>query len=147
MQTASVALPGRIKDLDFKEIVAGLAAWKFPSRLDGVVAIAHGGVVPGALVAQRLGLGLKTITITYRNDANEPQFAQPKLLSSVPGLGEWRRVLLVDDLYLSGKSWNAARTYLPRDVEVLPFVLKGDVDFALIRGAVQGGGQWPWSSY
>ena len=148
----STARPGKataprtIKDLDFKEIVAKLAAWKFPDGLDGIVAIASGGVVPAALVAQRLGVGLKVIALNYRDDANEPRHAEPTLLSAVPDLGAWRRVLLVDDVYVSGKSWHAARALLPAEVEVLPFVLKGKVDFALIRD-VEGCVQWPWRVY
>ncbi|MBM3854741.1 MAG: hypothetical protein FJ399_16575 [Verrucomicrobia bacterium] len=130
---------------DFKEIVAALAQWQFPGNIDGVVAIAAGGIVPGALVAQKLGVGLKVISISYRNDYNEPQFAQPKLISSVPGLGGWRRVLLVDDFCVSGKSWEMARAQLPAGVEVLPFVLQGDVDFALFRRPARSV-TWPWSA-
>ena len=129
----------------FQEITAALAAWKFPDRIDGVIAIASGGIVPGALVAQRLGVELKTITINYRNEINEPQFAAPKLVSSVPGLGGWQRVLLVDDAYLSGKRWETARAHLPKTVEVLPFVLRGNVDFALFRSA-SAFVQWPWNA-
>ena len=57
-----------------------------------------------------------------------------------------QRVLLVDDVYVSGKSWQTARELLPAGLEVLPFVLKGRVDFALIRD-VDGCVQWPWRSY
>ena len=129
--------------LAFRDIADRLERWRFPEHLDGVVGIAAGGVVPAALVAQRLGLELKVIALNYRDDANEPRFAEPKLLSAVPDLGGWKRVLLVDDVYVSGKSWNAARALLPAAVEVLPFVLKGKVDFALIRD-VDGCVQWPW---
>lgn len=129
--------------LAFTDIVARLAAWKFPTAIDGVVGIASGGVVPAALVAQRLGLELKVIALNYRDEANEPRFPEPKLLSVVPDLGAWRRVLLIDDVYVSGKSWHAARAVLPATVEVLPFVLKGKVDFALIRD-LDGCVQWPW---
>jgi xanthine phosphoribosyltransferase len=129
--------------LEFQDIAGRLAQWRFPEHLDGVVGIATGGVVPAALVAQRLGLGLKVISLNYRDDANEPRFAEPKLLSAVPDLGGWKRVLLVDDVYVSGKSWNAARSLLPQGIDVLPFVLKGKVDFALIRD-VDGCVQWPW---
>ena len=135
--------PPQASNFDFQAIVAKLAAWKFPEGIDGVVAIASEGIVPGALVAQRLGVGLKTITVSYRNEINEPQFAQPRVLSNVPGLGGWRRVLLVDDVYVTGKSWQAARDHLPGTVEVLPFVLKGDVEFALIRGGSRFV-HWPW---
>lgn len=129
--------------LAFEDIARRLAAWKFPPAIDGVVGIASGGLVPAALVAQRLGVGMKVIALNYRDDANEPRYAAPKLLSSVPDLGSWRRVLLVDDVYVSGKSWHAARAVLPPDVEVEPFVLKGKVEFALIRD-VDGCVRWPW---
>lgn len=130
---------------DFQEIVAAIARWPFPEKIDGVVAIANGGIVPGALVAQHLGVGLKTVTVAYRNEINEPQFAEPVVAASVPGVGDWRRVLLVDDSWLSGKSWTAARDHLPRHVAILPFVLQGEVDFALFRGPVEFV-RWPWAA-
>jgi xanthine phosphoribosyltransferase len=130
--------------LSFKDIIARLARWEFPRDIDGVVGIARGGVVPAALVAQRLDRELKLIALNYRDGAHEPRFAAPKLLSAVPDLGTWRRVLLVDDVWVSGQSWHAARAALPPAVEVLPFVLKGQVDFALIRD-VDGCVQWPWN--
>ena len=132
--------------LRFGEITSRLARWTFPGEIDGVVGIASGGVVPAALVAQRLGVDLKVLALNYRDEANAPRFAAPKLLSAVPDLGPWRRVLLVDDVYVSGRSWHAARALLPADVEVLPFVLKGKVDFALIRD-VDGCVEWPWRLY
>ncbi len=132
--------------LAFEDIVARLAAWRFPAGIDGVVGIATGGTVPAALVAQRLGVGLKTIALNYRDETNTPRFENPRLLAAVPDLGAWRRVLLVDDVYVSGKSWHAARALLPATTEVLPFVLKGKTDFALIRD-VDGCVQWPWKTY
>ena len=129
--------------LSFNDLAQRLAAWEFPAGLDGVVGIASGGVVPAALVAQRLGLELKVIALNYRDEANAPRFAEPRLLSRVPDLGPWRRVLLVDDVFVSGKSWHAARALLPREIEVLPFVMKGKTDFALIRD-LEGCVQWPW---
>jgi adenine/guanine phosphoribosyltransferase-like PRPP-binding protein len=132
--------------LAFEDILQRLAAWSFPARVEGVVGIARGGVVPAALVAQRLGVGLKVLALNYRDEDNRPQFAAPQVLSSAPDLGRWRRVLLVDDVYVSGKSWHAARALLPQEVEVLPFVLKGKVDFALIQD-LDGCVQWPWRVY
>jgi len=129
--------------LAFEGLVARLRAWKFPRGIDGVVGIASGGVVPAALVAQQLGVGLKVIALNYRYEANEPRFAAPRLLSAVPDLGTWKKVLLVDDVYVSGRSWHVARDLLPKSVDVLPFVLKGKVDFALIRD-VDGCVVWPW---
>ncbi len=132
--------------LAFTAIAARLARWQFPAGIDGVVGIASGGVVPAALVAQRLGVEMKVIALNFRDEANEPRYAEPKLLSAVPDLGAWRRVLLVDDVYVSGKSWHAARALLPKEIDVLPFVLKGKTDFALIRD-LDGCVQWPWKIY
>ena len=129
--------------LTLQEIVARLKRWKFPESLDGVVGIASGGVVPAALVAQHLGLGLKIVAVNYRDESNEPRFDEPRSLGPAPDLGRWRRVLLVDDVWVSGKSWNAARSLLPHDIEVLPFVLKGSAEFALIRD-IEGCVRWPW---
>jgi uncharacterized protein len=132
--------------LSFTEITARLAAWTFPERIDGVVGIASGGVVPAALVAQRLGVGMTVIALNYRDEGNQPRFPEPQVLSAVPDLAGWRRVLLVDDVYVSGKSWHAARARLPAEVEVLPFVLKGRVEFALIRD-IDDCVAWPWRVY
>jgi xanthine phosphoribosyltransferase len=123
-----------------------LDRWTFPERIDGVIGIASGGVVPAALVAQRLGIEMKVIALNYRDEANAPRYEEPKLLSAVPDLGAWKRLLLIDDVYVSGKSWNAARALLPGGIEVLPFVLKGKTDFALIRD-VDGCVEWHWRTY
>ena len=145
-RSVAVPAPRSMTSLSFSDITARLAEWIFPDGLDGVLGIASGGVVPASLVAMRLNLDLKVLALNYRDEANEPRYDEPKLLSRIPDLGTWRRVLLVDDVYVTGKSWHAARRLLPESVEVLPFVLKGKVDFALIRD-VDGCVQWPWRVY
>jgi xanthine phosphoribosyltransferase len=135
-----------MKELSFEVILGRLRVWEFPAGVDGVVGIASGGVVPAALVAQRLGTGLRVIAINYRDEANAPRHEEPVLLGGAPDLGAWRRVLLVDDVWVSGRSWRAARAFLPEGVEVLPFVMKGRVDFALFRD-VEGCVRWPWKVY
>ena len=57
--------------LSFQDIATRLARWQFPERLDGVVGIASGGVVPAALVAQQLGLEMTVMALNYRDEANE----------------------------------------------------------------------------
>lgn len=129
--------------LSFVEVLSRLDAWTFPEGIDGVVGIASGGIVPAALVAQRLRRELRTLAVRYRDDRNQPRYAEPRLLGPPPSLEGWKRVLLVDDVYVSGKTWHAARAVLPEGIEVIPFVLKGRVDFALIRD-LDGCVQWPW---
>jgi xanthine phosphoribosyltransferase len=132
--------------LAFTEITRRLAAWTFPEAIDGVVGIASGGIVPAALAAMRLGRDLKLVSLNYRDEANEPRYAEPRALAPAPELGSWRRVLLVDDVYVSGRSWHAARSMLPAEVEVFPFVMKGRVEFALFTD-IEGCVRWPWRTY
>lgn len=132
--------------LPLEEIVARLKRWPFSPGIEGVVGISSGGVVPASLVAAQLGVGLRIIALNYRDDANEPRFDAPRLLAPAPTLGGWRRILLVDDVYVSGKSWHAARAALPAEVEVIPFVLKGKVPFALFDD-IEGCVRWPWRVY
>jgi xanthine phosphoribosyltransferase len=84
--------------LSFSDITGRLATWSFPERIDAVIGIATGGIVPAALVAMKLGVELKVMTLNYRDEANEPRYPEPRLLSPVPELGAARRVLLVDDV-------------------------------------------------
>jgi len=132
-----------MKSLEFKDLCRRLEAWRFPERLDGVVGIASGGVVPAALVAQRLGLELRVMALNLRGEDNQPLREEPVLLSPMPDLSDWHRILLVDDVYVTGKSWKAARALMPHGAEVFPFVMKGKVDFALIQD-IDGCVQWPW---
>lgn len=134
-----------MQQLPFTEISRRLAGWRFPENVDGVVGIAHGGVVPAAMVAQLLGVEMKVISMNYRDDGNVPRFPEPRLLAAAPDLGSWRRVLLVDDVWVSGRSWHSARGHLPAAVDVLPFVFKGKVEFALFAD-LDGCVHWPWKT-
>src|SRR5688572_4767651 len=101
--------------ISFSDITGRIARWIFPERIDAVLGIATGGVVPAALVAMRMGVEMRLIALNYRDELNQPRYDEPRLLSSLPDLGAWKRVLLVDDVYVSGKSWHAARRLLPAE--------------------------------
>lgn len=127
-----------------ERIVGGIANWTFP-EVDVVVAIGSGGVVPGALVAQHLRKDLAVLWVNYRDAHNQPRHAEPRLLAAVPELRAGTRVLLVDDVCVSGRTLATARAALEAGgLTTHAFVLKGDVPFALIRD-VPGCVAWPWS--
>lgn len=132
-----------MKALSFREILERLDKWKFPKGVDGVMGIAGGGVVPAALVAERLGVELRVVSLNYRDEQNEPRFHVPRVLAPVPDVKGWKKMLLVDDVWVSGASWKAARALFPEEIEVLPFVMKGKVEWALIQD-INGCVQWPW---
>jgi hypothetical protein len=57
-------------------------------ELAGVVALARGGVVLGALAAYELGLPLQVLRFSYRDDANRPLHPHPTHRGGLPqGVG------------------------------------------------------------
>lgn len=128
----------------FAQLSAALKNFVFP-ELGCVVGIARGGMVPAALIAHQLGLPLHYIRMNYRDDSNQPRHDDPVLLEPLPdGIGASGTLLLVDDVSVSGKTFQAARSLLPGR-HIITFALKGRADLVLlpdIRTCVI----WPWSS-
>jgi hypoxanthine phosphoribosyltransferase len=121
----------RIRQLDFPEV-------------DLVIGIATGGIVPGSLVAFHLGKPFKTMTINYRDEENVPRYDSPKVLHGLQGDPSGLKVLVVDDVSVSGKTLETAVSLL-KDCEVHTFVLKGTGDlsaFPEISNCVN----WPWKA-
>ncbi len=127
--------------LSFKEITTRLNSIDFPP-IDLVIGIGSGGVPAATMVAYHLGAELQVITLNYRDEKNNPRYENPKILSSPDlQLGN-KRILLVDDVSVSGKTMNAALKLL-KDYDVKTCAMKGNADFVLfpeIKDCVK----WPW---
>lgn len=142
VETRAPAADGKVP-LDFAEIAARLKATRLP-QVDVVYAIATGGVVPGALAAYQLGVPLRRLEINYRAPDNSPQRPEPALLAPPEPPPAGTRVLLVDDVSVSGKTMDLARTLLPGS-EITTLVLKGKgADFVLFP-EVGSCVAWPWN--
>jgi len=124
-----------------EDIKKRLASFRLPD-LDMIVGIGSGGRVPAALIAGKLGLPVKHIEIKYRMENNQPLYEQPRLLRADEFPQKNLRLLLVDDVSVSGKTIQTARQSLTGHI-VTTFVLKGKADFVLfpeIKSCVN----WPW---
>ncbi len=127
--------------LAFPTLVQALESFCFPP-VDAVVGILTGGLVPAALVAQRLCLPLFYVRIQYRHPDNSERHPEPKIWETANLPGSYQRILLVDDVAVSGRTMDAART-LFADRTIHCFAIKGQTEFVLLphlRGCVQ----WPW---
>ncbi len=128
--------------LSFKQIIHRLKNANLPET-DLVIGIGNGGVVPAALAAFFLHADLKIIILNYRDEQNNPRHDDPAVISlpeDFHPLG--KRILLVDDVSVSGKTMMAARKLLG-EVPVKTLVMKGKADFVLfpeIKECVA----WPW---
>jgi adenine/guanine phosphoribosyltransferase-like PRPP-binding protein len=127
--------------LDFETISKALKQIELPA-VDCVVGVAEGGLVPAALLAHQLGLPLHILRINYRAPDNSPRRQAPELLADVPALPDGARILLVDDVSVSGQTLDLARGLLAQH-EIITFTLKGRADFVLFPEIAECV-NWPW---
>lgn len=126
-----------LRDISFR-----LRQIQFP-EIDLVIGIGSGGTVPAAITAFYLNTELCIMTLNYRDEKNNPQREKPEVLSLPEDMDlTGKRILLVDDVSVSGKTLNAALEIL-KGHNVQTFTLKGNADYVLfpeIKDCVK----WPW---
>lgn len=127
--------------LSFREITSRLKQLDLPD-VDVVIGIGSGGVVPAGMVAFHLDAELHVMVLNYRDEQNNPRYDEPMLLL----MPEWdlkdKRILLVDDVSVSGKTMNAALKLL-NGYSVKTLAMKGKADFVLFP-EVKDCVKWPW---
>lgn len=111
---------------------------------DAVVGILRGGRVPALVAAEAVGTPLRWLRISYRDDDHRPLRPEPRLQFSEPmGIAQGSRVLLVDDVAVSGATIQIARTAL-EGLHVTTMVLKGTADHVVFP-EIEGCVRWPWN--
>lgn len=128
--------------VSFTEISARLRSLSLPET-DLVIGIGTGGIVPASLVAFHLGCELQIITLNYRDENNIPRYENPVILNKpeMPSL-QGKRILLVDDVSVSGKTLNEALCHF-EGLQIKTLTMKGKADYVLfpeIKDCVK----WPW---
>jgi hypoxanthine phosphoribosyltransferase len=127
--------------LSFKEISERLKQMQLP-EIDIVIGIGTGGIPPATFVAFHLNAELIVMTLNYRDEKNTPKFDEPKVLFQPEWDLQGKKILLVDDVSVSGKTMETARALL-KDFDVKTLAMKGKADYVLfpeIKDCVK----WPW---
>jgi hypoxanthine phosphoribosyltransferase len=128
-----------MRDLSYKEISKRISDVNLP-YFDLVIGIAEGGTVPASLIAYKLGIDLKLIKINYRDVQNKPIYNEPVVLSQE--IITDKKVLLVDDVSVSGKTLEAAIKILQGN-SITTLTLKGKADYVLFP-EISECVNWPW---
>jgi len=128
--------------IPFTEITERLRSMELPET-DLVIGIGTGGIVPASLVAFHLGCELHIITLNYRDESNAPRYEKPVIINmpEMPSL-EGKRILLVDDVSVSGKTLNEALLHF-QDLNIKTLTMKGKADYVLFP-EVKDCVKWPW---
>lgn len=128
--------------ISFQEITDRLRKAGLPET-DLVIGIGTGGIVPAALAAFHLNAELSIVTLNYRDEQNTPRYENPVVLNLPPVMElEDKRILLVDDVSVSGKTLNAALALL-KGYQVKTLTMKGKADYVLFP-EVKDCVIWPW---
>ncbi|MFZ5993308.1 MAG: phosphoribosyltransferase [Deinococcota bacterium] len=127
--------------LEFATISSRLHKLRLPA-VDVVVGVARGGIVPAAMVAHQLGTPLVILRINYRDDANRPQRSTPDLLAPLDFDPVGKRVLLVDDVSVTGATLSKAKEILS-GASITTLVCKGKADLVLFP-EIGTCVEWPW---
>lgn len=116
----------------FEEIKEKIAGFRFDEEFDLVVAVANGGIIPAAMLNQRLGLPFELIKLSLRAPNQTPMYDAPRLVEPVRFDYAGKRILLVEDRVKTGATLNYAKALLEeKAATVKTFAVNGPADYPL----------------
>lgn len=114
----------------------------FNESFDLIVAIANGGIIPAAIINQRLQIPIELLKINYRDTKQKPLYDAPVLLSSIEFNVKDKCVLLVEDRVKTGATLNYAKKLLKDAALIKTFAVNGNADYSLYN---EGCFNFPWN--
>lgn len=125
----------------FEEVMERFRAITFKENFDLIVAIANGGIIPAAILNQRLELEMHLLKINLRDTNQNPKYDSPILLAPIDFSYKGKRILLVEDRVKTGASLNFAKALLKEAALVKTFAVNGNADYALYNESCF---RFPW---
>ena len=117
----------------FDEVLAKFQAIQFDESFDMIVAIANGGIIPAAIINQRLNVELNLLKINLRDPFQKPKFDTPQLLEPINFDFKNKTILLVEV--------NLAVSLLKDAAVVKTFAVNGNADYELYNESCF---RFPW---
>ena len=115
----------------FDEVMNRFLEIEFHEKFDMIVAIANGGIVPAAIINQRLNTEFRLLKINLRDEEQKPRYDAPQLISPVDFDCTGKTILLVEDRIKTGATVNFAITLLKDAKLVKTFAVNGNADYSL----------------
>ena len=104
---------------------------EFLETFDMIVAIANGGIIPAAIINQRLNIEIQLLKINLRDPLQKPKYDTPKLISPVDFDYRDKTILLVEDRVKTGATVKFAIDLLHNAKRIKTFAVNGNADYAL----------------
>ena len=101
-----------MSDKSFEAVKLRLEEITFEEPFDLIVAIANGGIVPAALLNQKLGLDLQLLKLNLRDSQQRQLYDKPRLLEQINFDVQGKTILLVEDRVKTGNTLNFAKDLL-----------------------------------
>jgi len=123
------------------EIETAIQDLLFPEQFDLIVAIANGGIIPAALINQRMLIPIELIKLSFRDPKQKPMSAAPILVAPLSFDPTGKNILLVEDRVKTGATLELAKSILSSAKLVKTFAVYGKADYALFDEACFN---FPW---
>lgn len=124
-----------------EEIMNRVREIEFSETFDIVVAIANGGIIPAALINQRLGCEFQLLKLNLRDAMQHKLYDKPKLIAEINFEFKNKRILLVDDRVKTGTTLEFAKELLNEAAMVKTLAVNGVADYCLYNESCF---RFPW---
>ncbi len=115
----------------FEEVMERFRSITFNENFDLIVAIANGGIIPAAIINQRLNAELQLLRINLRDSYQKPLYESPRLLAPVDFEYKDKTILLVEDRVKTGASLHFGCNLLEGAKLIKTFAVNGKADYSL----------------
>ena len=117
----------------FEEVRQRFLEITFEERFDLIVAVANGGIIPAAMLNQRLNLDMQLLKLHLRDADQKKLYDRPRLLEEIRFEVKGKKILLVEDRVKTGTTLNYARPLLlgAGAAVVKTFAVNGNADYCL----------------
>ena len=115
----------------FEEVMERFRSIIFNEQFDLIVAIANGGIIPAAIINQRLNIEIQLLKINLRDKNQKPLYNSPQLVSPIDFEFKGKTILLVEDRVKTGASLIMACNLLQEAKQIKTFAVNGKADYSL----------------
>ena len=115
----------------FEEVLQKFREIEFKENFDMIVAIANGGIIPAAIINQRLNVEFNLLKINLRDPNQKPKFDAPQLIEPINFNFKNKTILLVEDRVKTGATVKFAHSLLQDAALIKTFAVNGEADYSL----------------